>query len=185
MIFSKPLYYILKVQDHNINKEKLLSRISKSNFKFHNTDVKDYYSYISNTDWLSQINGVVFDWCTYSLSERDRESYSKLIYKKFGKKTLGINFTWFNQYYKKSFSEHAYHNHYCKEQPNDLANIYYVQLEDKSLRTILKHPVTGKEIIPRVKEGQILIFDAKIEHRSPKNCTNTTKTVISFNTRFL
>ena len=181
MIFSKPLYYITKVKDHKVNKERILSHISKSNYEYLNTDITDYYSFISNTDYSVRQN----TWFKYALSERDHLAYSKFVYDKFQERDAGITFTWFNQYYKNSGSEHAYHNHYCDEQPNDLTNIYYVQLEDKTLRTILKDPVTSKEIIPKVKEGQILTFDAKIEHRSPCNYTNTRKTVISFNTKFL
>ena len=180
MIFSKPLYYITKVKDHKVNKERILSHISKSNYEYLNTDITDYYSFISNTDYSVRQN----TWFKYALSERDQLAYSKFVYDKFQERDAGITFTWFNQYYKNSGSEHAYHNHYCDEQPNDLTNIYYVQLEDKTLRTILKDPVTSKEIIPKVKEGQILTFDAKIEHRSPCNYTNTRKTVLSFNTKF-
>ena len=88
MIFSKPLYYITKVRDHHISKEKILSMISKIDGRY-----DDGISKISNTDWLNQQSGVVFDWYTYSLSVKDRESYVKLIYKKFGKRGLDyINF---------------------------------------------------------------------------------------------
>ena len=180
MIFSKPLYYITKVRDHHISKEKILSMISKIDGRY-----DDGISKISNTDWLNQQNGVVFDWYTYSLSERDRESYVKLIHKKFGKNKSSINTIWFNQYDSNSGTEHKMHSHYDDVHRNDLANIYYVELKDKSLRTILKHPKTGKEIVPRVKEGQILTFDARIKHKSPPNHTDTRKTVISFNTLFL
>ena len=180
MIFSKPLYYITKVRDHHISKEKILSMISKIDGRY-----DDGISKISNTDWLNQQNGVVFDWYTYSLSERDRESYVKLIHKKFGKNKSSINTIWFNQYDSNSGTEHKMHSHYDDVHCNDLANIYYVELKDKSLRTILKHPKTGKEIVLRVKEGQILTFDAKIMHKSPPNHTDTRKTVISFNTVFL
>ena len=180
MIFSKPLYYITKVRDHHKNKEKIHSMISKIDGRY-----DDGISKISNTDWLNQQNGIVFDWYTYSLSERDRESYVKLIHKKFGKSKSLIKTIWFNQYDSNSGTEHTIHNHYNDTNRNDLANIYYVELKDKSLRTILKHPKTGKEIVLRVKEGQILTFDAKIMHKSPPNHTDTRKTVISFNTVFL
>ena len=66
----------------------------------------------------------------------------------------------------------------------NLASIYYVELPDESLITILKDPETGKEIIPDVKEGQILTFGADILHRSPRNFTDSRKTVISFNVEF-
>ena len=181
MIFSKPLYYIRDVKDHLIYKDKILSNISKNDYVMHNPEIKDYASFISNTDWKFADN----TWFSFSLSERDQKEYVKFIYDKFKKTDLKINVAWFNQYYKNSGSEHNYHVHHSKLSPNVSTNIYYVQLEDKSLRTILKHPKTGKEVIPRVKEGQMLTFDAKIQHRSPRNFTNTRKTVISFNVRFL
>ena len=66
----------------------------------------------------------------------------------------------------------------------NLASIYYVELPDESLITILKDPETGKEVIPDVKEGQILTFGADILHKSPRNLTNTRKTVIPYNIMF-
>ena len=66
----------------------------------------------------------------------------------------------------------------------NLASLYYVELPDKSLTTILKDPETGKEIIPDVKEGQILTFASDILHRAPRNFSNNRKTVIPFNIMF-
>ena len=56
-----------------------------------------------------------------------------------------------------------------------------MELKDKSLGTILVDPKTKKEIRPRVNEGDMLIFDAKIFHKSPRNFSNTRKSIISFN----
>ena len=49
---------------------------------------------------------------------------------------------------------------------------------------VLKDPETGEEVIPKVKEGQILTFDANIDHKSPRNFTDTRKTIIAFNIEF-
>ena len=149
MIFSKPFYWVLNVKDHFSKKKEILFWVSQYNRPYSSSSEKG--SYISNTDWSNQQNGVVFDRYTYSLSERDRESYVKLIYKKFGKSISSITTIWFNQYDSHSGTEHKMHSHYDDVHCNDLANIYYVELKDKSLRTILKHPKTGKEIVPRVK----------------------------------
>ena len=73
-----------------------------------------------------------------------------------------------------------YRKGWCK----DFTNIYYVELDDKSLTTILKDPETDEEIIPDVKEGQILSFATDILHKSPRNFTESRKTVISFNLVF-
>ena len=169
MIFSKPLYYIFNVKDHSLQKEKILEEIDKFDHPHHHPE-----GFISNSNWSS--NNSTIEWFNFSFSDRDKLNYTKFIQKKF-KKNFGGKNIWFNQYYPNSGSEHNYHDHLdCS-----LANIYYVELEDKSLRTILKHPKTGTEIVPRVKEGQILIFSGKIMHRSPQNYTNTRKTVVSFN----
>ena len=69
---------------------------------------------------------------------------------------MGINAAWYNQYYANSGAEHAYHGHYSEEEPNDLTNIYFVELKDKSLRTVIKHPKTGKEIIHFRKNHHLL-----------------------------
>ena len=180
MIFSKPLYYITKVRDHHKNKEKILWAISTVNGR----NYDDGFSKISNTDWTYQKDGVEFDWYTYSLSESDRDSYARLIYKKFGKDTCSIQNVWYNQYSPYSGTEHTWHTH-DQGDPLSLASIYYVELKDKSLRTILEHPKTGKEIVPRVKEGEILTFHPGIKHMSPPNYTDTRKTVIAFNVLFL
>ena len=179
MIFSKPLYYVLNLRDHHLNKKKILSMISHKG-----ECVDDGYSVISKTDWNNQ-ERENFNWYSFSLSKRDSISYSKFLYNKFKKSDARIEHLWFNQYDPNSGSNHIFHTHYNELDQNDLAAIYYVELEDKSLRTILKHPKTGKEIIPRVKEGQILTFDARIPHMSPPNFSNSRKTVLSFNLRFL
>ena len=183
MIFSKPFYHVLKVKDHHLNKERILSEVSQSEVSYQNTEIADRFSYISNTDWSDQQDGVVFDWYTYSLSERDRESYVKLIHKKFGKSISSITTIWFNQYYANSGCEHAFHDHVSTS--CDLTNIYYVELSDRSLRTVLKHPTTGKEIISNVREGDIITFRSDILHKSPPNYTNTRKTAIAFNLKFI
>ena len=179
MIFSKPLYYVLNLRDHHLNKKKILSMISHKG-----ECVDNGYGVISETDWNNQ-RRENFNWYSFSLSKRDSISYSKFLYNKFKKSDARIEQLWFNQYDPNSGSNHIFHTHYSELDQNDLTNIYYVELEDKSLRTILKHPKTGKEIIPRVKEGQILTFDARIPHMSPPNFSNSRKTVLSFNLRFL
>tara|TARA_B100000029_G_C17208562_1_gene827156 strand:- start:176 stop:721 length:546 start_codon:yes stop_codon:yes gene_type:complete len=177
MIFSKPLFYIRKVKDHSLNKKKLLDIMSGVNQPYRNTDNPNPYSYISNTDWnLSQVG---WNWFEAGFSERDKKSYFKFLNRKFKATDFRLGKTWFNQYSKRSGSEHGFHNH---EGSNQLTNIYYLELKDKSLRTILKHPETDKDIIPRVNEGDLLTFDSLIFHKSPPNFTDNRKTIISFNT---
>ena len=173
MIFSEPLYHVFRVKDQYSNKERILSEIyKKGRFLYRSTDSP---SYISNTDWSKDD----YNWFFKELSENDQLRYRTFISKKFGKSLLILD-SWFNQYYAGSGSAHDVHDH----EGCDLTAIYYVELSDRSLGTILKHPTTGKEISPNVKEGDIITFRSNIFHRSPPNFTNTCKTVISFNVSF-
>ena len=172
MFFSKP-YNIFKVKDHLKNKERILKRISITGYPF---NINNGQARISKTDW-----GVdTTEWYSFALSQGDREGYEKFISKKYKCNSAVIN-SWFNQYDPYSASSHPWHDH----PKSALTNVYFVELEDKSLGTVLKNQKTGKDINVRVEEGQILTFHASIMHKSPKNLTNSRKTVISFNTRFV
>ena len=179
MIFSKPFYYIRNIKDHLKYKERILSRMNENSFWIHTPQITEYRSVISNTDWSFTTS----DWFEKFFSQRDKDQLERYICQKYGVNGIDVRRQWFNQYYKNSGSDHPYHNHSSEKNFNDLTCIYYVELENKSLRTILKNPRTGKEVIPRAKEGQILIFDATILHKSPRNYTDTRKSVISFNIR--
>ena len=190
MIFSKPFYHVFKVKDHHLNKERILSEVSQSKVSYQNTEIADRYSYISNTDWDTNID---FNWFTKAFSSSDQLRYKLFVAKKFKRDSAQVNSSWFNQYYANSGCEHVFHDHvstgpYGSEKTStgcDLTNIYYVELSDRSLRTVLKHPTTGKEIISNVREGDIITFRSDILHKSPPNYTNTRKTVIAFNLEFL
>ena len=170
-------YHIFNVKDHLKYRERILNRIIDVGSR-HLITVPNKIP-ISRSDWSNQ--GATA-WYSFGLSKRDREKYEKSIRGKYRQqgKPVQVN-SWFNQYDERSGSEHPMHDH-----PNvDLTNIYFVELEDVSLGTILKNPRTDKDMNIKVKEGQILTFPATIMHRSPPNLTDSRKTVISFNTRFL
>ena len=185
MIFSKPFYYIRDVKDHASKKKEILWRTSQNNYRYSHNESKTGQNndFISNTDYVLD-NA---DWFEYALSKKDQLAYGTFLHNKFQQDLWGVTVAWFQQYDKNSGSQHGWHNHIPPDNRivDNLTNIYYVELEDKSLRTILKHPKTGKEIIPRVKEGQMLSFDARIQHMSPPNFSKSRKTVISFNVKFL
>ena len=203
MIFSKPFYHIFNVKEHLRNKERILNRIanvgtSLSTEGGNPISKSDYYiergSVETNlpTVVASWPSGVETEWFTYGMSYDDRISFYHSISKRFDpsrriSKTVSnirITSTWFNQYEPNSGSEHPFHNHWKINEQNSLTSIYYVELEDNSLRTIVEDPKTHKEVDLKVKEGQILTFDATIPHRSPQNNTDTRKTVIAFNSIF-
>ena len=188
-------YQITDVSDHSVMKLDVLDLID--NMASKELTTTGYHgkhnSIISNTNWddKTDIKGEIWP---YFLTSNDQINYFNSIVNKFpdrkwNRKTIDVS--WFNQYYANSGSEHPWHHHaksicepYRKNWCKDFTNIYYVELDDKSLTTILKDPETGEEIIPDVKEGQILTFAADILHKSPRNFTDSRKTVISFNVNF-
>ena len=188
-------YQITDVTDHSIMKLDVLDLID--NMPSMELETKGYYgkydSIISNTNWDDQtdIKGQIWP---FFLTPNDQKKYFDSLENKFPDRRWDkwrVDISWFNQYYANSGSEHPWHHHSSKarelgQKDIDLnfTNIYYVELDDKSLTTILKDPDTDEEIIPDVKEGQILTFGADILHRSPRNFTDSRKTVISFNVDF-
>ena len=188
-------YQITDVTDHSIMKLDVLDLID--NMPSMELETKGYYgnydSIISNTNWDDQtdIKGQIWPFC---LTPNDQKKYIDSLENKFPDRRWDkwrVDISWFNQYYANSGSEHPWHHHSSKaREPGqkdiclDFTNIYYIELDDKSLTTILKDPDTDEEIIPDVKEGQILTFGADILHRSPRNFTDSRKTVISFNVNF-
>ena len=188
-------YQITDVTDHSIMKLDVLDLID--NMPSMELETKGYFgnydSIISNTNWDDQtdIKGQIWPFC---LTPNDQKKYIDSLENKFPDRRWGswmVDTSWFNQYYANSGSEHPWHHHSSKARESgqkdidlNFTNIYYVELDDKSLTTILKDPDTDEEIIPDVKEGQILTFGADILHRSPRNFTDSRKTVISFNVDF-
>jgi hypothetical protein len=160
------------------------------------TDLKfDYKSHISKTNWQDEIFGE--EWAQiwpHFLSPTDQFQVVNSIKNNYPDRDWSkgeVTESWFNQYIAESGSEHPWHHHADSERKSgeknpciNLASIYYVELPDESLITILKDPDTGEEIIPDVKEGQILTFGADILHKSPRNFSNKRKTVIPFNIMF-
>ncbi len=200
------LYTVVDVIDHSIMKESVLDLIDNMPSKDVGVDMinldddyndldYDYASHISKTNWQDEIFGE--EWAQiwpHFLSPTDQFQVVNSIKNNYPDRDWSsgeVTESWFNQYIAESGSEHPWHHHAESErkagQKNPsihLASIYYVELPDKSLTTILKDPETGEEIIPDVKEGQILTFASDILHKSPRNLTNNRKTVIPFNIMF-
>ena len=200
------LYTVVDVIDHSMMKEFVLDLIDNMpskdvgvnsiNLDDDYTNLEyDYTSHISKTNWQDEIFGE--EWAQiwpHFLSPEDQIRVVNSIKNNYPDRDWSngdVTESWFNQYIAESGSEHPWHHHAESErvagQKNpcmNLASIYYVELPDKSLTTILKDPETGEEIIPDVKEGQILTFASDILHKSPRNLSNTRKTVIPFNIMF-
>lgn len=181
-------FYTMKVEDHELNKEKILLKISETNHKsqvlseLRSTEdgikyvpITDRESFISNSDWGIRSHS----WFKFALSEKDRENFKELVLRKFKKTYFQVRQDWFNQYDPGSGSEHPFHVHTGGH--INCAGVYYVELDDKSLGTILRESDSQLEVQPEVREGEILFFPSNIWHRSPPNNTNTRKTVVPFN----
>ena len=200
------LYTVVDVIDHSIMKEFVLDLIDNMpskdvgvnavNLDDNYTDLEyDYTSHISKTNWQDEIFGE--EWAQiwpHFLSPTDQFQVINSIKNNYPDRDWSsgeVTESWFNQYIEESGAEHPWHHHAESERKSgeknpciNLASIYYVELPDESLITILKDPETGEEIIPDVKEGQILTFASDILHKSPRNLSNTRKTVIPFNIMF-
>ena len=200
------LYTVVDVIDHSMMKEFVLDLIDNMpskdvgvdtiNLDDNYTDLEyDYTSHISKTNWQDEIFGE--EWAQiwpHFLIPTDQFQVVNSIKNNYPDRDWSsgeVTESWFNQYIAESGSEHPWHHHAESErkagQKNpciNLASIYYVELPDESLITILKDPETGEEIIPDVKEGQILTFGADILHRAPRNFTDSRKTAIAFNIMF-
>ena len=201
------LYTVVDVIDHSTMKEFVLDLIDNmpskdvgeyvGNLKddFSAPVECDYKSHISKTNWQDDIFGE--EWAQiwpHFLSPSDQFQVVNSIKNNYPDRDWSsgeVTESWFNQYIAESGSDHPWHHHADsarkageKNPSIHLASIYYVELPDRSLTTILKGPETGEEIIPDVKEGQILTFASDILHKSPRNLTNNRKTVIPFNIMF-
>ena len=200
------LYTVVDVIDHSIMKDSVLDLIDNMpskdvgvnsiNLDDDYTDLGyDYTSHISRTNWKDEIFGE--EWAQiwpHFLSPADQIQVVNSITNNYPDRDWSrgeVTESWVNQYIAESGAEHPWHHHADREREAGqkdpsihLACIYYVELPDESLITILKDPETGKEIIPDVKEGQILTFASDILHRAPRNFSNNRKTVIPFNIMF-
>lgn len=89
-----------------------------------------------------------------------------------------MNCIWYQIYNKNSGSYHDYHTH-CAEDCQ-ISGIYYIKLKDKKISTEFIVDQTVFQL-DDVAEGDIVLFDSKISHRSPPNNTDQDKIIVSFN----
>lgn len=97
------------------------------------------------------------------------------IYQDLGYDTIKIYNIWFQQYDNESL--HNWHVHTeCQ-----WTNVYYLNLPEDSPKTEILDPISKEIIQLQVSEGDICCFPSFLIHRAPKNLSNQTKTIISFN----
>ena len=82
---------------------------------------------------------------------------------------------WFQVYAKNDF--HITHTHpQC-----NFSNVLYIELPDNNLTTNI-YDLSDNKIDINIEEGNIVTFPSFYRHNSPKNTTDKSKIVISFNT---
>ena len=88
-----------------------------------------------------------------------------------------LNRIWYQLYGKNSNSFHGYHTHDAVD--CQISGIYYLRLRDFERTT--QFLIEGKTVVPEVGEGDIILFDSSIPHRSPPHQSKHDKIVVSFN----
>jgi hypothetical protein len=89
-----------------------------------------------------------------------------------------FNGIWFQQYNSNSY--HGWHLH----QGSNYSGVFYIELPTESPKTEFLDTLTNKKFFLEMHEGDIAIFPAYLPHRSGKNESNKTKTIVSFNLDF-
>lgn len=162
---------IKRFSAHDDLKLKLLKEfniLKKIESPYNNSEFVD----IKKGDWEERWNKDR-DWC--KIFQKNLMIYLDNIIDDLGYSSYLIKEIWYQQYTNESF--HTWHVH----DGSLWSNIYYLELTDDSLVTEFIDPITKKVIKFNVKEGDIITFPSQLIHRSPKNLSNTRKTIISWN----
>lgn len=163
---------ISKFKYHGEIKDELLNYIAKQESK--PSERKDGQERISNTDWyVKQLKQREYwDFISPYLEDHMRGVCDEL---KILPNDRQIGNFWFIQYEKNDYR--TWHRH-CG---TTWTNIYYVELPEPKMSTLLMSDYDGRIIQPEVEEGDIITFSSNILHCSPIVETNSRKTVLSFN----
>jgi hypothetical protein len=160
--------FISKVGAHEMIKDNILELLSKEKSK--------KLAYITNSDWPfnDRCNRKYLDYIKPFVEPIINNVITRLEYDKIGSKYTFLN-CWFHQYYTNSYC--GWHTHPACQ----FANVYYVELPDKTGTQFLKSFANNEIFQPEVEEGTILTFPSQLIHSSPINMSKERKTVISFN----
>jgi hypothetical protein len=164
-------YYIHTIKEYPHIKAKLLKLIDKmpSNLLLEGLEDKKISDWSIDSNYNREYLNYVYEIV---------KPYLKDMCSLLGFKKYKIFNGWFQKY--KFNHQHVWHVH----PDSNYTNVFYVDLPYDEIATQLYDPISKQVIKPEVKEGDLLTFPANILHRSPKNLTEKTKTIISFNTSF-
>ena len=81
---------------------------------------------------------------------------------------------WFQQY--ENNSTHSWHLHLA-----NFVGVYYLEFTENSPKPEFIHPVSKEIFSVDVSEGDVIIFNAGLIHRSPPILEGLRKTIVSFN----
>lgn len=160
-------YIKTNIEEHLSIKNKLLSMIDKGNFSSFDNIYKTDWHFDKNTkrEYLDLFYTIVTPYMNKMCSKLNAERWR-------------IHNGWFQQYKKNNF--HGWHRH----AEAHFANVYFLELPNKDMTTKIKEPFTNKILRINAEEGDLLTFPAYALHTSKKILTNSTKTIISFNSSF-
>ncbi len=147
--------------------------------------IKEQFLKFIENDMRSKINlgkGGEMSYTSYQIDSYDEnlvELYSKHLdsYVRTYVKNNHMNCIWYQIYEARSGSFHGYHTHDASD--CHISGIYYLKLPDTSVST--KFIIDNNPRQLDVKEGDVVLFDSYIEHKSPPNNSQYDKIVLSFN----
>ena len=107
--------------------------------------------------------------------------YAHYVRHRFPNTALHLTNVWYQVY--EPGDQHDWHDH----PDEDLANVLYLEVPDKSVPTEFWLPWDEENplVPPDVDVGDTLVFPAQQYHRSPVNDTNQRKIVIAFNCKLV
>lgn len=126
---------------------------------------------ITKTDWTIDSEREYVNTILPHIQSNVEPLFKRMNYLKFK-----FGSTWFQQYEKEDF--HSWHRH----PDTDWGLVYYLELPLDGPVTEFRNPLDSNEtILPKVKEGDFVLFPALLEHRSSENNSKARKTVIVTN----
>jgi len=139
----------------------------------------EYSSSILKTDFFNRVSGKsqgIPEY--YSFFEDNIQDFYNILHDLYYIPSLSIENFWFQQYKQDHF--HDWHIHPW----TTISTVYYVELNDPCYVTEFFDTKTKKKYQPYAEEGDIIVFDSYLPHRSPKIESDSRKTIIATNLNF-